>query len=229
MGDFQIVNGDAAHPVPVVLVSSSDGITGVTGLSSATILAGSFVSKNGAAEAAAAGSYSVVGGGTYAYTPTAGEVNTNGGWRLSIRGVAGVQPTDVICQVVPYNIYSSSFGADPWATAVPASYGTGTAGNILGNTSTASAVASAVATAVLVTPANKLATDASGEVNLNLAQAIPNAPTQGTVGDALLASEADGVGKWTLVGTTLTLFRHDGVTVVRTFNLDSSTAPTQRV
>ena len=229
MADFQIVNGDTSHLIYVVLVSSTDGVTGVTGLSSATILAGSFVSKNGAAEAAAAGSYSAVGGGTYAYAPAASEVTTNGEWRLSIRGVSGVQATDVLRQVVPYNIYSSSFGADPWATAVPASYGAGTAGNILGNTSTTSAVASAVATAVLVTPANKLATDASGEVNLNLAQAVPNTPTQGSVGDALLASEADGVGKWTLVGTTLTLFRHDGVTVVRVFTLDSATAPTQRV
>lgn len=73
------------------------------------------------------------------------------------------------------------------------------------------------------------ALDTNLAVSLNLAQAIPNTPTQGTIGDALLAAEADGVGKWTLVNTTLTLYRHDGTTVVRTFTLDSAAAPTQRV
>ena len=61
-----------------------------------------------------------------------------------------------------------------------------------------------------------------------LATAIADAPTQGTVAAALLAAETQGVGKWTLVGTTLTLYRRDGTTVVRTFTLDSATAPTSR-
>ena len=46
---------------------------------------------------------------------------------------------------------------------------------------------------------------------------------------ARLAAEADGFGKWTLIGTTLTIYRHDGVTVARVFVVDSSTDPTERV
>ncbi len=61
-----------------------------------------------------------------------------------------------------------------------------------------------------------------------LATAIGNSPTAGTVEAALLAAEAQGIGKWTIVGTTLTLYRNDGVTVVRTFTLDSASSPTSR-
>ena len=63
---------------------------------------------------------------------------------------------------------------------------------------------------------------------LLLSTAISSSPTQGTVEDALLAAEAQGFGKWTIVGTTLTIYRHDGVTVARTFTLNSATAPTAR-
>lgn len=66
-------------------------------------------------------------------------------------------------------------------------------------------------------------------MTLDLTQAIPDSPTEGSVGDAFLAAEADGFGKWTLIGTTLTIYRHDGVTIARTFVVDSSTDPTERV
>lgn len=65
-------------------------------------------------------------------------------------------------------------------------------------------------------------------MTLDLMQAIPDNPTDGTVGDALQAAEAQGFGKWTISGTTLTIYRHDGVTVARTFTLDSATTPTSR-
>lgn len=84
------------------------------------------------------------------------------------------------------------------------------------------------ATLLLTNPANKLLTNSSGQVQHDMTQAVPSSPTQGTVGDALLAAEAQGVGRWTLSGTTLTLYRHDGTTVVRAFTLDSATAPTTR-
>lgn len=53
--------------------------------------------------------------------------------------------------------------------------------------------------------------------------------TANTVADCLNAARAQGFGVWKIVSTTLTLYAPDGVTVVRTFTLDSSTAPTQRV
>jgi hypothetical protein len=103
-------------------------------------------------------------------------------------------------------------------------------------------------TYILVTAANKLATDTTGRVllqptqngvtiptvtavttaNLNLSQAVPTSNTAQTVGDALNAARAQGFGKWQLVGTTLTLYAPDGTTPVRTFSLDSVSAPTIR-
>ena len=65
--------------------------------------------------------------------------------------------------------------------------------------------------------------------SLDLTQAVPTTNTAETVGDALNAARAQGFGKWVLSGTTLTLYANDGSTAVRTFTLDSSTAPTQRV
>lgn len=49
-----------------------------------------------------------------------------------------------------------------------------------------------------------------------------------TIGDCLNAARAQGFGAWKISGTTLTLYASDGVTAVRTFTLDSATAPTSR-
>jgi hypothetical protein len=64
--------------------------------------------------------------------------------------------------------------------------------------------------------------------SLNLSQAVPTSNTAQTIGDALNAARAQGFGKWVLSGTTLTLYASDGTTAVRTFTLDSASAPTQR-
>ena len=66
-------------------------------------------------------------------------------------------------------------------------------------------------------------------VQLDLTQVVPTSNTAHTVGDALNAARAQGFGKWVFSGTTLTLYAEDGDTVVRTFTLDSATAPTQRI
>jgi hypothetical protein len=84
------------------------------------------------------------------------------------------------------------------------------------------------ATLVLATPANKLTTNSYGQVQHDLTQAVPTSNTVHTVGDALNAARAQGFGKWVISGTTLTLYASDGVTAVRTFTLDSASAPTQR-
>lgn len=65
-------------------------------------------------------------------------------------------------------------------------------------------------------------------MQLDLAQAVPTTNTAQTVGDALNAARAQGFGKWTISGTTLTLYAANGTTVVRTFTLDSATDPTSR-
>lgn len=70
--------------------------------------------------------------------------------------------------------------------------------------------------------------NSSGQVQHDLTQAVPSSNTGQTVGDAFNAARAQGFGKWALSGTSLTLYAADGTTVVRTFVLDSATAPTSR-
>lgn len=65
-------------------------------------------------------------------------------------------------------------------------------------------------------------------MTLDLTQALDLTPVTDSVGDALVAAVSQGFGKWTLAGTTLTLYAHDGTTVVRTFTLDDATDPTSR-
>lgn len=69
----------------------------------------------------------------------------------------------------------------------------------------------------------------AGNVNLNLAQAVPTSNTAQTVGDALNAARAQGFGPWAISGNNLTIYAADGTTIVHQFNLSpSSTAPTSR-
>lgn len=49
-----------------------------------------------------------------------------------------------------------------------------------------------------------------------------------TVGDSLKSAWVENQGKWSVTGTTLTLYAPDGITVWKTFTLDSATTPTQR-
>jgi hypothetical protein len=103
-------------------------------------------------------------------------------------------------------------------------------GNVGGSVASVTGLTSSIiAAAILKTPANPLATDASGNALISGTQAVPMTGNTGnTVFDCLNAARAQGFGKWALSGTTLTLYGSDGSTVVRSFNLDSATAPTQR-
>lgn len=65
-------------------------------------------------------------------------------------------------------------------------------------------------------------------VQLDPTQPVPTSNVPQSVGDALSAARAQGFGRWTIVGTVLTLYAADGTTAVRTFALDSATAPTSR-
>ncbi len=72
------------------------------------------------------------------------------------------------------------------------------------------------------------AINAAGAVTMDMTQLVPTSNTGQTVGDALNAARAQGFGKWTFIGTTLTMYAADGTTVVHTFTLNSSIAPTSR-
>jgi hypothetical protein len=86
------------------------------------------------------------------------------------------------------------------------------------------------ATLILASPANRIASDPSGAVFVNMAQPIPIANTAQTLGDALNAARAQGFGSWLIDpnSKTLKLFGPDGTTVVRTFMVDSLTVPMAR-
>lgn len=76
---------------------------------------------------------------------------------------------------------------------------------------------------------NNILSSPQTNVNLNLNQFVPFVNTPHTIGDSLNAARAHGFGKWVIAGTNLTLYADDGITPVRIFVLDSSTAPTQRI
>jgi len=78
------------------------------------------------------------------------------------------------------------------------------------------------------TPAADPKPDQVGGAPVDMTQTVPTANTAQTLGDSLNAARAQGFGKWVITGTSLVLYAGDGTTVVRTFTLDSSTAPTQR-
>lgn len=90
--------------------------------------------------------------------------------------------------------------------------------------------AAGVSLAVSDLATNRRWQDVAGGRSVNLTQAIGSAQTDGTVGAALLGMEAQSVGAWVinLNAKTLTLYRKDGVTVVRTFALDNVVSPTTR-
>lgn len=67
-----------------------------------------------------------------------------------------------------------------------------------------------------------------GSSSLDLTQVVPTTNAANTLGDCLNAARAQGFGKWTKAGSTLTLYGPDGSTVVRTFTLDDATNPTTR-
>jgi hypothetical protein len=100
---------------------------------------------------------STVGGGTL----TAGDI-----WNYTISGytTGGMAGT---------YLKGAGSAGDPWTTVLPGSYGAGTAGYIIGNninatiSSRSSHSAADVAALILATPANKLATNATGYVSVD--------------------------------------------------------------
>ena len=64
---------------------------------------------------------------------------------------------------------------------------------------------------------------------LDMTQPVPTSNTAQTVGDALNAARAQGFGKWTINGNTLSFYAPDGTTIIKSFTLDSAKFPSQRV
>lgn len=89
------------------------------------------------------------------------------------------------------------------------------------------------ASQVLITSGNKLKTNSAGLIQMDMTQLFPTSNTAGTIGDAFNAMRANGFGKWILntgtVPPTLDLYGPNGSSIVKSFTLDSITAPTSRI
>lgn len=235
-----LIKQSSTTPICFLMILSSDHITGATGLTPTVTL-----SKAGAAFASPAGTVAEVANGWYKLTPTSADTGTLGELLIHASAVTA-DPVDDRVRVVAFdpdaaaNLGLTDLDAAISSRADGAAYTTARAAKL---DDLDAAVSSRLAASGYTAPDNadiaaiKAKTDtlpaspaAVGSVmTLDLTQAVPTANTAQTVGDSLNAARAQGFGKWVLSGTTLTLYASDGTTVVRTFTLDSATAPTQRV
>ena len=68
----------------------------------------------------------------------------------------------------------------------------------------------------------------SPTTNQDMDTALSESPTAGTVGEALLYALATGKYKLAISGTTMTLYKSNGTDALKTWTLNSPTAPTSR-
>lgn len=233
------------------LVSSADYVTPQTGQS--VSLSEIKVCQNGGSEATSTGSITEIGGGLYYYEATASEVSTLG--QITVRvNRSGCLAFKSVGQVVGFDPYSATVtvgtnndktGYALAANAVDSSVFTQSAADRMWSSATRTLSAFSFnvtvggyasgqdpASLLLSTPANKLATTAAGEVNINLAQSVSivnvSSKTTHNVGECLCVAWAEGAGKWTFSGNTLTVYGPDATSTVRAFTLNDTLNPTSR-
>lgn len=118
-----IVQNDVTRVLVWLMVSSTDHVTPVTGLSPAVTL-----SKNGGAFASPAGVVAEIGSGWYRLTPGAADVATLGMLILHASG-AGADPADALVEVVAANVHdNTSLGLsriDATISSIPVGLATG--------------------------------------------------------------------------------------------------------
>lgn len=251
-----LLKSSTEQPLTFLLVASSDHITALTGATPTVTLSkngGAFASPAGTVSEIANGWYQVAANATD--TGTAGALilhatAASGDPCDTEFQVVAFDPQDAVrlgLTAIP-NVASGSAGAllvDGTGTAaisnasgklllqatqsgvtIPTVTTVGTLTTYTGNT-----LQTGDSFARLGAPVGaSISADVAGVPAATLVKAVPlTGNTTNTVADCLNAARAQGFGKWILSGTTLTLYAADGTTVVRTFTLDSSTAPTQRV
>lgn len=99
---FQIKQNEATavrRRIPILLVDITDGFTPETGITAPTVN----VSKNGAAIAAGAGTFTEIGNGQYYYEFTAGEVDTLGWIALNLEKATVTRDYNAVIQVMAYD------------------------------------------------------------------------------------------------------------------------------
>ncbi len=171
-------------------------------------------------------------------------IGTNG---ITAAGIdSGALTAAVWDELIAGHTASGTFGGalnaagssgDPWSTTLPGAYAVGTAGYIVGTfiddtitsrMQTYTQPTGFLASTFPVLVASTTNITAATGIQISMTQPVPTSNAAETVGDALNAARAQGFGKWTIVGTTLTLYADDATTPVRVFTLDSATAPTSR-
>ncbi len=163
----------SAHPLQFMLVSSTDHVTPVTGATPNVQ-----ISKNGAAFAAPAGASSELGNGWYQLAGNATDTNTLGPLLVHVTAT-GADPTDEEFLIVAYDpdaayVTGTNLPANFSAMAITVG-GAVTVGtnndkggySLAGNVTVGGyATGQDPATLILVTPANKLATDSGNRVTV---------------------------------------------------------------
>lgn len=99
---FQIKQNEATavrRRIPILLVDITDGFTPETGITAPTVN----VSKNGAAVAAGAGTFTEIGNGQYYYEFTTGEVDTLGWIALNLEKATVTRDYNAVIQVMAYD------------------------------------------------------------------------------------------------------------------------------
>lgn len=104
------LQSSTTHPINFLMVSSSDHITGATGITTTVT-----ISKDGGAFASPAGAVTEIGSGWYSLAGNATDRNTLGSFLLHATG-AGCDPTDRDYTITAYDPFN---GANLALTAVP--------------------------------------------------------------------------------------------------------------
>lgn len=173
----------------------------------------------------------------------ASALNAKGDWNTTTPPTAAANAAATWDLTTSGHTTSGTFGdamnaagsaGDPWSTSLPGSYGSGTAGKIVGDNLNAT-ITSRMGTFSLPTNFASMVITNGGLTSINLGQiglspraldAIADAAL--TVGDCLVAAISGAVGKETVSGTSYTVKTPSTGTTIRTFTLDSSSAPTSR-
>lgn len=114
MAFYSVKQSSTAYPLKFLLVSSTDHISGVTGLTPTVT-----IQKGTGAFASPAGAVSELGNGWYAVAGNATDTNTLGGLILHATGT-GADPADVVYEVVAVDPQAVGYGLTLGTDALPA-------------------------------------------------------------------------------------------------------------
>ncbi len=204
MNDRQ--QNSTAHPIPFLMILSSDHLSPATGLVAGTSLT-VVISKDGGAFATPAGAVTEIGNGWYSLAGNATDRGTLGAFIVHATGT-GCDPSDARGTIVGYDPFN---GSNLGLTNLDAAVSTR-------STYAGGAVASVTAPVTVNLSQLLSAPRALDTVNDNAL----------TINDGLVAAICGAAGQQAVSGTAYTIATPHTATPIRTFTLNSSTAPTTR-